>query len=112
MKHIYLTEEGNKFFNEIFSIQKKRIYKALLNSTSEEVVTTEEVEDTSSEPIEEENGPWILGRGAKIIVQGVEIGQFGEIDPIVSEKYGLKTPIHGGEFDIKEINKVASDPLI
>jgi phenylalanyl-tRNA synthetase beta chain len=64
------------------------------------------------EPIEEENGPWLLGRGAKIIVQGVEIGQFGEIDPNVSEKYGLKTPIHGGEFDIKEMNKVVSDPLI
>tara|TARA_Y100001970_G_scaffold283655_1_gene399392 strand:+ start:633 stop:1076 length:444 start_codon:yes stop_codon:yes gene_type:complete len=38
LKHIYLTEEGNKFFNEIFSIQKKRIYKALLNSSSKEVL--------------------------------------------------------------------------
>jgi phenylalanyl-tRNA synthetase beta subunit len=69
------------------------------------------IDEVLFEPIEED-GPWLLGRGAKIIVQGIEIGQFGEIDPIVSEKYGLKTPIHGGEFDIKEINKVASDPLI
>lgn len=64
------------------------------------------------EPVKNGVGPWLAGRGARIIVQGIEIGQFGEIDPIVSEKYGLKTPIHAGEFDIKEINKVASDPLL
>ena len=38
LKHIYLTELGQKLFNEIFSIQKKRIYKALLNSSSKEVL--------------------------------------------------------------------------
>ena len=38
LKHIFLSEKGEKLFNEIFSIQKKRIYKALLNSTSEEVL--------------------------------------------------------------------------
>ena len=38
LKHIYLTEKGEKIFNEIFSNQKKRIYKALLNSTAEEVL--------------------------------------------------------------------------
>jgi len=38
LKHIYLNEKGEKIFNEIFSVQKKRIYKALLNSTSEEVL--------------------------------------------------------------------------
>ncbi len=38
LKHIFLSEKGNRLFNEIFSIQKKRIYKALLNSTSEEVL--------------------------------------------------------------------------
>ena len=38
LKHIYLSEVGQKLFNEIFSIQKKRIYKALLNSTSKEVI--------------------------------------------------------------------------
>jgi phenylalanyl-tRNA synthetase beta chain len=70
------------------------------------------IDEVSFQAIEEENGPWLLGRGAKIVVQGIEIGQFGEIDPIVSEKYGLKTPIHAGEFSIEEISKVASDPLI
>ena len=38
LKHIFLSEKGEKLFNEIFSVQKKRIYKALLNSTSEEVL--------------------------------------------------------------------------
>ena len=38
LKHIYLSEVGQKLFNEIFTIQKKRIYKALLNSSSKEVL--------------------------------------------------------------------------
>ena len=38
LKHIYLTEKGEELFNEIFSSQKKRIYKALLNSSSKEVL--------------------------------------------------------------------------
>ena len=38
LKHIYLSEKGEDLFNEIFSSQKKRIYKALLNSTSKEVL--------------------------------------------------------------------------
>ena len=38
LKHIYLSKKGEEIFNEIFSSQKKRIYKALLKSTSEEVL--------------------------------------------------------------------------
>jgi len=38
LKHIFLSEKGQKIFNEIFSTQKKRIYKALLKSSSEEVL--------------------------------------------------------------------------
>ena len=38
LKHIYLSKTGQKLFNEIFLIQKKRIYKALLNSSSKEVL--------------------------------------------------------------------------
>ena len=37
LKHVYLTKKGMKIFEEIFSAQKKRIYNALLNSTSSEV---------------------------------------------------------------------------
>ena len=38
IKHIYLSEKGSKLYNEIFSVQKKRIYKALLNSNTKEVL--------------------------------------------------------------------------
>ena len=37
LKHVFLTKKGMKIFEEIFSAQKKRIYNALLNSTSNEV---------------------------------------------------------------------------
>ena len=43
IKHIYLNQKGMKIFNEIFEIQKKRIYNALLNSSSEEVVNFDNV---------------------------------------------------------------------
>ena len=43
LKHVYLNEKGNKLFNEIFSIQKKRIYNALLNSSSKEVINFKNV---------------------------------------------------------------------
>ena len=43
LKHVYLNEKGKKLFNEIFSIQKKRIYKALLNSSSKEVINFNKV---------------------------------------------------------------------
>ena len=38
LKHVFLSEKGEKLFGEIFAVQKKRIYKAFLNSTSEEVL--------------------------------------------------------------------------
>ena len=43
LKHVYLNEKGLKIFDEIFFIQKKRIYKALLNSNSKEVINFSKV---------------------------------------------------------------------
>ena len=43
IKHIFLNEKGKKIFDEIFEIQKKRIYNALLNSSSEEVINFDKV---------------------------------------------------------------------
>ena len=43
VKHIFLNEKGKKIFNEIFDVQKKRIYNALLNSSSQEVLNFDEV---------------------------------------------------------------------
>jgi len=38
VKHIFLSDNGCKIYEEIFSTQKKRIYNALLDSRSEEVL--------------------------------------------------------------------------
>ena len=38
IKHVYLSQKGRKIFNEIFHEQKKRLHKALLNSSSNEVL--------------------------------------------------------------------------
>ena len=43
IKHVYLTDEGEKLFNEIFSVQKKRIYKAFLDSEANDVVSFDKV---------------------------------------------------------------------
>ena len=43
IKHVYLNEKGKKIFSEIFNLQKKRIYNALLDSSSEEVINFDNV---------------------------------------------------------------------
>jgi len=43
VKHVFLNEKGKRIFNEIFDLQKKRIYNALLNSSSEEVINFDNV---------------------------------------------------------------------
>ena len=43
VKHVFLNDKGKKIFNEIFELQKKRVYGALLNSSSEEVINFDNV---------------------------------------------------------------------
>ena len=43
IKHIFLNDKGEKIFNEVFSTQKKRIYNAFLNSSSEQVLNFDNV---------------------------------------------------------------------
>ena len=43
VKHVYLTESGKKIFDEIFSVQKKRIYDAFLSSESGDVISFDKV---------------------------------------------------------------------
>ena len=43
VKHVYLTVEGEKIFDEIFSAQKKRIYDAFLSSESNDVISFDKV---------------------------------------------------------------------
>ena len=43
VKHVYLTDEGEKIFDEIFSAQKKRIYDAFLSSEANDVISFDKV---------------------------------------------------------------------
>ena len=43
IKHVFLNDKGKVISDEIFQIQKKRIYNALLNSKSEEVLNFDSV---------------------------------------------------------------------
>ena len=43
VKHIFLNSKGEKIFEEVFSVQKKRIYNALLNSSSDQVINFDNV---------------------------------------------------------------------
>ena len=43
IKHVFLTDGGIKLFNEIFSRQKSRIYKAFVNSEHKEVISFDNV---------------------------------------------------------------------
>ena len=43
VKHVYLTEEGKKIFDEIFSAQKKRIYEAFISSDSKDIISFDKV---------------------------------------------------------------------
>ena len=43
LKHIFLNNKGEEIFEEIFLIQKKRIYYALLNSSSDQVLNFDNV---------------------------------------------------------------------
>lgn len=69
----------------------------------------EKVEWVATEP---NNGPWLNGRGAKALVAGEEVGQFGELDPAVGAEFGLKVPIQAGEFDIDALSRTIPDPVL
>jgi len=62
--------------------------------------------------ISEKEGPWIKGRGAKIMLNGLELGQIGEIDPNVSFQFGLRAPIQAGEFNVDALGKAIPDPVL
>ena len=43
IKHVFLSDRGKEIYNEIFLMQKKRIHKALQNSSSTEVINFNKV---------------------------------------------------------------------
>lgn len=66
-------------------------------------------DEWSLEPIE--NGPWLSGRSASIVVNGVVVGECGELDPHVSETFELNVPMSGAQFDILALSSVLEDPV-
>ena len=56
-------------------------------------------------------GPWLAGRVAVVRIRGREIGSFGEIDPSISSAFGLRVPVHAGEFDVHALTELLPDPL-
>ena len=69
------------------------------------------VSSVSFEPVAEGSGPWIDGRGAKVLIEGHEIGEFGEVSPDVMSLFSLRSPIHAGEFDVDVISEIVKDPV-
>lgn len=63
------------------------------------------------EPFNDGEGPWLAGRGAKLLVNDTWIGCFGEIDPAVSSTFDLRVPLNGGEIDVDALIRVAPDPV-
>lgn len=62
-------------------------------------------------PLSDNDGPWLAGRAAKVIVNGIHIGCFGEIDPNVAEQFELKVPLNGAEFSVDQILLAIPDPV-
>ena len=63
------------------------------------------------EKLPDGEGPWLSGRSAKVIVSGVHVGCFGEIDPSVAENFDLKVPISGAEFSLSNLEIAIADPV-
>ena len=61
--------------------------------------------------LEEGDGPWLAGRGAKLVVNGQWVGCFGELDPSVAMHYDLRVPLNGAELDVTALMATLVDPV-
>jgi phenylalanyl-tRNA synthetase beta subunit len=52
------------------------------------------------------------GRSARILISGKEVGQMGEIDPVVGDHFELRVPMHAAEFDIEALRQAIRDPVL
>ena len=69
------------------------------------------VDEWIAEPLEAGDGPWLAGRGAKVIINGTWVGCFGEVDPAVASLYDLRVPLNGAEFDVDALMSAVQDPV-
>ena len=58
-----------------------------------------------------DGGPWLEGRSASIIVNGITVGECGELDPHVSELFDLNVPMSGAQIDVQLLSSVMQDPV-
>ena len=63
------------------------------------------------EPLKGTMGPWLAGRCAKVVIDGIHVGCFGEMDPAIGDHYELRVPLSGAEFDLRELEKAIPDPV-
>ncbi|MBI4146491.1 phenylalanine--tRNA ligase subunit beta [Candidatus Woesearchaeota archaeon] len=52
-----------------------------------------------------EMGCFIPGRAARVMVNGREVGFFGEVHPVVLEKFGLSMPVAGCELNLTSLRQ-------
>ena len=69
------------------------------------------VNNWRAEPLEANDGPWLAGRAAKLLIGDTWVGCFGEIDPAIAMQYELRVPLNGAEFDLGALRSVVNDPV-
>lgn len=68
-------------------------------------------QNVAIEPLPDNEGPWLAGRSAKILLDGEWVGCFGEIDPSISQIFELLVPLNGAEFDVEALKFSIKDPV-
>ncbi len=63
------------------------------------------------EALPDNDGPWLAGRAARVLVNGAWVGCFGEIDPHVGASFELAVPMNAGEFDMAALDAALPDPV-
>ena len=68
-------------------------------------------ENVAIEPLPDNEGPWLAGRAAKVLINGEWVGCFGEIDPSIAQTFELLVPMNAAEFDVDGLNRCLIDPV-
>ena len=68
-------------------------------------------EDIAIEALPDNEGPWLAGRAARVLLNGEWVGCFGEIDPEISQTFELLVPLNGAEFDVEALEAAITDPV-
>ena len=85
--------------------------KGIAQSLLRDLGANSEGMEISYEPITNNSGPWLNGRGATVLLSGKIVGTIGEIDPVTADLFELRVPIQAGEFDVEAISSLIPDPV-